>query len=99
MILMSIHNIYFYGEIRKIISWLSPNTHLFCSAGTQNTVVISSEDVSKSPDQTAPEAAEGAAWSAFTLFAILSVSFGCIIWGAFKKYAEKFCNIETGCLF
>ena len=32
MILMSTHNICFYGEIWKIISKLSSNTHLICSS-------------------------------------------------------------------
>ena len=31
------HNMCFYGEISKIILYLSPNTHLICS--TENTVV------------------------------------------------------------
>ena len=32
-ILMSTHNICFYGEMRKIIPKLSPNTQLICSTG------------------------------------------------------------------
>ena len=31
MLLMSIHNICFYGELTKIILELSSNTHLICS--------------------------------------------------------------------
>ena len=33
VILMSTHNLCFYGEISKIIPELSSNTHLICSIG------------------------------------------------------------------
>ena len=37
-ILMSTHNICFYGELTKIVLHLSSNTLLICSTGLQNTV-------------------------------------------------------------
>ena len=33
-ILMSTHNIYFYGKLMKIILQLSSNTHFICSTGS-----------------------------------------------------------------